>query len=175
MKKTKKIILISILLLFVCGANIYADATAFKNSTGVYAILWGNEGGYGGLHYQRWFNKLGFQATFGGWIDSNPGEGVSNAECLFSVELLLSLYQHDFSEKFGGLLYAWLLGGYFGDTDIIDEKVLYQSNALTGFGIGFETVFFEHWSFPLQCGFICEYPHNTNLGFSGSIGFRYRF
>lgn len=160
---------------------------AFNNALGMFASVIPNGGAYG-LHYQHWFNKFGFQITGGGFFDPDNTWG-STLDYSVLLEGLYSVYGNSFSEQIAGRLYTWTALGHHGfkpdntisrlDNTLKDfvyeEDDSYYPNILAGLGIGIEFILFEHFSFPMQFGYMGEFPFKPGFGFSGGTGIRYRY
>lgn len=171
------------LLVLAVPAALYGqevDKNDFQNALGLYgSTLAGNAGG--GLHYQRWAGRLGFQITAGGVFSPNESMGRTLSYSAVA-EGLWSVYGNTFTNWLSGRLYLWASAGHHGyisslddyrDENLDDET--FVPNGIGGFGIGIETVLFQHFSFPFQFGYTAEFPTNPMIGFSTSGGLRYRF
>ena len=49
----------------------------------------------------------------------------------------------------------------------------FVSNAIASAGFGFDFIFFDHLSVPVQFGFMGTFPNEPKVGFCGGIGVRY--
>ena len=147
---------------------------SFANALGMYGTT-GAGNVMGGLHYQRWFNRFGVQFTAGGMY--NP-EATFETTLDYSALLdgLWTVYGNTFSNFLSGRLYLWGEIGHHGFLPAkynYDEKTGSQTiktdpfaaNGIAGFGIGIETILFEHFSFPVK----------PVLAFSVGGGIRYRY
>lgn len=155
--------------------------SAFPNALGMFGTtLAGNAGG--GLHYQRWGEKWGFQVTAGGLYDpeASLGRTLDYSVMLEGTRALFTNYYGDF---FAGRLYVWSSAGHQG---FIEGEDPYEAggdakpgvlvlDALAGFGIGIESVLLQHFSFPFQFGYTGSFPSTPRVGFTVEGGFRYRY
>lgn len=48
-----------------------------------------------------------------------------------------------------------------------------HNNALASVGFGFDFIFFDHLSVPIQFGFMGTFPDDPQVGFCGGIALRY--
>ena len=71
-----------------------------------------------------------------------------------------------------GRLYGVLLGGFYYSSDYENPEVF---NGIAGIGIGYESIFREHFSFPLHFGYYAEFPNEFKMDFVFGGGFRFRF
>lgn len=189
MKKFFKTSGLVLAFLFVKLAALSATPLDFDNSVGVFALADTN---VMGIQYQRWCTeKIGFQ-TEGFVVYNDSAYTSSNFDCSLSCELHLKLFEAPFGKKSGSTLYAWFLGGYHGKTgneyiaskgtwgepDYVEgyyEPTGYLSNAILGLGFGFDIMFLNHISIPIQFGFSGEFPNTKSAGFCLGAGVRYRF
>lgn len=157
----------------------------FKSSLGVFAMNIPNGGSYG-LQYERWFNDNGIQVTGGGYYSPKKESWTDTLDYSIMIHGLHTVYGNTVSNELAGRLYTWAAIGHHGfikttqswnsstlETDYDDEK--YSANAVVGLGIGIEVILFEHFSIPLQFGFVGEFPNEPGLGFSFGSGIRYRY
>ncbi len=191
MRKSLKLLAVSAVLAF-CGLHsLSAEPLDFKNSVGIYGLM---QTQVMGIQYQRWCTeRLGFQTTGYIFYEKAKWEGDnSEFNASLSGELQLKLFETPFGKRSGSILYAWFLGGYHGFTkqqwvDAVGtyEDATYQpgywqdgkyySNAILGLGFGFDIMFLNHISIPIQFGFAGEFPNDMNAGFCVGAGVRYRF
>jgi len=192
MKKHLKLS-IAIAALILCKiSTVSATPMDFKNSVGVYGLF---ETPVVGIQYQRWCtDRLGFQTT--GFVQYDQSDFTYSVKdgLSFSLsgELQLKLFETPFGNRSGSILYAWFLAGYhgfatsqyispvgeWGEPGYIDgyyQSTGFKSNAILGIGFGFDIMFLNHLSIPIQFGFAGEFPTNTNAGFCVGTGIRYRF
>jgi len=187
MKKPLSITLVSLLLLLAASplAAEQETFTAFPNALGIFgSSLTGNFGG--GLHYQRWGEKWGFQVTAGGFYDPEATFGSTLAYSV-SLEGTRALYTNYFKNWFAGRLYLWGSVGHQGYNDLADDYYDYDLgayvhedgkfglDALAGLGIGIEVVIFQHFSFPIQFGYMGSFPSTPRVSFTTSGGLSYRY
>lgn len=150
---------------------------SFSNALGMFAIAIPNGGAYG-LQYQHWFKKFGFQITGGGFYNPDNNWG-STLDYSVLLEGLYTVYGNSFSEQIAGRLYTWTALGHHGfipdnsiyrydsaiGSDVYEDDNTYYPNFLVGLGIGIEFILFEHFSIPLQFGYMGEFPLNRALVF----------
>jgi hypothetical protein len=174
-------------LLFVAAVSMIGMATVFANpvesnsAVGV-SILGTTENGIYGLQFQHWFNnRIGMQTE--GFAYYNP-ESTTVLNYSIAGELLVKLYETKFGEKSASNLFAWFLAGHRG---YIEETYEYKDGVSTtvssgycpdvvfGLGFGFDIMFLNHISIPIQFGFFGEAPNDFGVGFAMGTGIRYRF
>lgn len=192
MKKISKIIL-AVLLCSVLGLSpAWSELADFPNALGVFGggILSGSGSGFGGLHYQHWFSKVGVQVE-GGIMYTPSSEGLNYS---LAVDGLFPVYSSDFSDKLGGRVYIFGSVGHNGSTYqvspvynddytiiLTEGYSVFHPSILVAAGIGIEIVLFQHFSIPVHFGYAADIPVNTavgndlNIGFTLSGGVRYRF
>lgn len=158
----------------------------FKNALGVYASSAAGDP-VGGLHYQRWGERAGFQVTAGGYY--NPDESWGRIlDVGFSADYLFTVYKNNYKNQLSGRLYLWVSSGmkWYIDSkwnrsyDIDEEDVESENQTpvvigILGAGIGIETVINEHFSFPVQFGYMGQFMERPKVQFSVGGGFRYRY
>lgn len=189
MKKLLKTSALIFVLLFAKLVSLSATPLDYNNSVGIYALANSN---VLGIQYQRWCtDKIGFQ-TEGFVFYNETTYSPSNFDCSLSCELHIKLFETPFGQKSGSTLYAWFLGGYHGESgseyieatgtwgqpDYVEghyEPTGYDSNAILGIGFGFDIMFLNHISIPIQFGFSGEFPNTKSAGFCVGAGLRYRF
>ena len=183
MKKLIKTFMIFALL--ACfGSSAFAEALDNKNAIGMYVIS--SERPVGGIQYERRFTDL-FSCKFGTYALIRNKDVYNNipVECNFVVEPDFCLYQTSWNNKVSSRLFVFGMLGYdykqetithydskkgeqvYDDTDVTHSMIV-------GAGFGFEFIFFEHLSVPLQFGFtgMLE-PDDPFLGFGGGLAIRY--
>ena len=116
-------IIISVLVCFSSAAMLsaqssqsdeYSEASyyAFKYALGMFGTTAAGNG-TGGLHFQRWFDRFGFQITTGGVY--HPDEDYSSTlDYSFVLDGLWSVYGSTFSNWLSGRLYFWISAGHRG-------------------------------------------------------------
>jgi len=176
--KKNSIALFLVTVLFSC-VSLYANPVDANSAVGVTAMGTTRAGVYG-LQYQHWFNnRFGMQTE--GFAYYNPD---SNEELNYLIcgEFLIKLYETQLTERSASNLFVWILAGHRGysekEYDYNTGKTLYSGfcpDALAGVGFGFDIMFLNHISFPVQFGFLGEFPYDTSVGFSLGTGIRYRF
>ncbi|HPX26985.1 MAG TPA: hypothetical protein PLG87_09295 [Treponemataceae bacterium] len=191
MSKNVKKYCAAVFCMLLAVSSVWADLADYPNALGIFGGFTGGSMPYGGLHYQKWFQKFGIQAE-GSFFYEKP----VLAYYTVSAEALFPVYSNDFSKKLGGRLYLYGSLGNTGETKSlweeydysVDPPVLKQDSIQTfnmklhtGFGIGIEVVLFQNFSFPFHFGYSADIPLNkiaTNEIFVGIMygaGFRYRF
>ena len=174
----KKLIL-TISTLFLLAGAVFANGLENKNAIGVYII--GSESAVGGIQYERRFTdiistKIGVFAFYDNKTYSDP----FNAN--ITVETDFTLFENQWREKICSRLFAYAMTGYTGkyersydysqsETGIKIEKM--HNNAIASLGFGFDFIFFDHLSVPVQFGFMGTFPDDTQVGFCGGVGLRY--
>lgn len=151
----------------------------FDNALGFYATTIGFSEAAGGLQYQHWFDRVGFQITAGGYYNPQNGGRTINYSVL--LDGLFSVYRDDITPWLSGNLYIWATAGhhgynlatYDGYGNITNRA--FVPNFVAGAGIGIETILFRHFSIPIQFGYTAEFPDYPTAGFSVGTGLRYRF
>lgn len=182
MKKIIKIILAGLFVLGL-GSNIFASGLDNKNAIGMYII--GANDPIGGIQYERALSdvvseKVGIFAFYNNDDYSEPYRFSVSSETDFK------LFETTWKEKVSSKLFAYGLFGYkcFGEReyiypnktaydDPIDVNDTFYQNIFAGLGFGFDFIFFDHLSVPIQFGFIGEFPYNLNIGFSAGVSIRY--
>ncbi|OQA63874.1 MAG: hypothetical protein BWY39_00647 [Spirochaetes bacterium ADurb.Bin269] len=154
---------------------------AFSNALGIYATSLAGDG-TGGLHYQHWGKKFGFQGLISAFYDPESTFGRKlDYSCI--IDGLYSVYGNTFSRQISGRLYVWASVGHRGYSSSSDylyddenqetDRVVF--NGIAGLGIGIEIITYGHFSFPVQFGYYGTFPSDPKLSFAGGGGFRYRF
>lgn len=180
-KKSLVLFLICFTLLFGHTTKSWADINEFPSALGFFSGTVYGENLFGGLQYQHWFSKLGFQVE-GGAIFS-----PSNNDLDYSIvgDFLYSVYGDEYSDKLAGRLYLFGTIGHIGKiiteyNNAITENH-FRFSVLLGFGIGIEAIAYKHFSFPIQFGYAADWPINLSpvnqpfIGLMISTGIRYRF
>jgi len=144
------------------------------------------------LQYSQWFNKIGFQTEGFVFYNKNDFKDVPTYDFSLSAELLLKLFESPKDKKVYSILYAWFLAGAhgyntadyvssvgeYGDPGYVEgyyKDSGFKADALLGIGFGFDLVFFDHLSIPIQFGFEGEFPNDIAAGFCIGSGIRYKF
>lgn len=180
MKHTlKRLVILGILASSI--SLLFANGLENKNAIGIYVI--GAETPIGGIQYERHFTdfiseKFGVYAFYNNNNDytSNPFEFNVTAETDFK------LYETNWKDKVASRLFAFAMLGYdikierethYAEPEgsYSEEKVI--NNALAAVGFGFDFIFFDHLSVPVQFGFMGTFPDTPNIGFCGGIALRY--
>lgn len=183
--------IIFIFALFLTGYFLIAEENeqkspeSFNNALGFYGNTLAGDP-TGGLHYQHWGKRFGWQCLISALY--NP-EATFDKKLDYSIiaDGLFSVYENKVLSTISGRLYVWASAGHRGyiTTSYSSNGYLYNSNdetkethaynILLGFGIGIETVAYEHFSFPFQFGYYASFPSEPKISFSIGSGFRYRF
>ncbi len=155
--------------------------SAFPDALGMFGTtLAGNAGG--GLHYQHWGDVWGLAVTAGGMYDPESTLGRL-LDYAITIEANRGLFTNFYGDFFAGRLYLWVSIGHQG---FIEGENSYRSgdsetpgglvlDALTGFGIGIESIVLQHFSFPFQFGYTASFPSTPRVTFTVEGGLRYRF
>lgn len=150
---------------FSVGSNI-SDASVFN------------------LHYQRWFDDIGFAVSLGGMKTALTSDEDWGADGLVTLQYKLSDGNFDSGGIFYGALYVFANSGYVAKqtatyiydpiTSVPSYSLVYEQYVPVGIGIGIEGVLLRHISMPIEVGF--EYHILTGyLGPSFITAIRYRF
>ena len=178
MKHTlKRLVILGILASSI--SLLFSNGLENKNAIGVYVI--GAESPIGGIQYERHFSdliseKFGVYAFYNNDYTSNPFEFNVTAETDFK------LYETNWKDKVSSRLFAFAMLGYDikieretnyvePEDSYLEEKVI--NNALAAVGFGFDFIFFDHLSMPVQFGFIGTFPGTPNIGLGGGVALRY--
>lgn len=148
-------------------------AERFPNALGAHAVVaFVQDAGLGGLSYQRWLGRLGFQVFAGASADAAGAYWYNGAGAL-----QYRLYAADFSDWFSGNLYLNGLLGHSGSGG--GTEPTYEPAFQLGLGVGIETIFLEHLAPALEFMYVGalvpteEIPFR--LGFALGLSLRYRF
>lgn len=185
MKKLTKLATLVCALSFLGGAVAFANPIDSDSAIGVFA-MGSSEIGVYGLQYQHWFNdKIGMQLE--GYAYYNPNVSYDDVlQYNICGEFQYKLYETCLGERSATNLYAW---GLIGHHAYIKNTTNYDSATNTstmtssgfcpsivgGFGFGFDVMFLNHISIPVEFGFLGEFPYNQSVGFVFGSGIRYRF
>ena len=175
----KKIILSMTILLALAG-SLFANGLDNQNAIGMYIL--GGENAVGGIQYERRFSDL-FSTKFGVFAfynDKNQYSDPFNGS--FTVEGDFTLFENTWKDKISSRLFAYGMIGYTGvyernrsyddnDNPIVTEKM--HNNAITSVGFGFDFIFFDHLSVPIQFGFMGTFPDDPKIEFCGGVALRY--
>ena len=175
----KKLIL-TLTVLLTLATGLFANGLENKNAIGVYVI--GAEQSVGGIQYERRFSdlistKIGVFAFYNNDTYSDP----FNAN--ITVETDFTLFENQWRDKIASRLFAYAMLGYdaryertYTYPDGAEHPVKiekFHNNAIASLGFGFDFIFFDHLSVPVQFGFMGTFPDDTQVGFCGGIGLRY--
>ena len=174
----KKMIIISILV--SSFSLLFANGLENKNAIGVYII--GSENAIGGIQYERHFSDL-ISEKFGLYaFYNNNSYSTTPFEFNLTAETDFKLYETNWRNIVSSRLFVYAMMGYdikkesqtyyVEDGDNEQEEKFLQ-NAIASLGFGFDFIFFDHLSIPLQFGFMATFPDNPNIGFCGGTGIRY--
>ena len=175
----KKLIIMGAMLFTLAGA-VFANGLENKNAIGAYVI--GGDNSVGGIQYEHRFSDL-IGTKFGvfAFYNNNTYSDPFNAN--FTVQTDFTLFENQWRDKIASRLFAYTLVGYDaryertynysedGDRTIKTEKL--HNNAIASVGFGFDFIFFDHLSVPIQFGFMGTFPDDPQVGFCGGIGLRY--
>lgn len=144
-----------------------------------------------GLSFQRWFGETGVQSAAG--VIYQPDEEMFSGDILWYLATVGGqrvLYRETFSDWFAGGLYAFAglaqegrirqVASYPEDGAEPEVRVLpFEPFVAIGGGVGIESVFFRHFSIPVEFGIRVQWLIPSivpvNAGFVGGVGLRYRF
>lgn len=150
----------------------------FNKSVGLFVYA------YPGLSWQQWLGGFGYQINFSGMYlpsvyeeyDDVLGSYITydyiQAFFLFTAEAQFEFFTVKFLDDWYGRLYGVVLGGLYYSSNYNEPSVL---NGVSGIGIGYETVYRKHLSFPIHFGYSCEFPNEFKMDFIFGGGFRFRF
>lgn len=139
---------------------------------------------YPGLSWQHWLGKFGYQINFSGmylpieYINYDPTteESISydyvSSFYMLTGEAQFEFFTTRFLKNWYGRLYGILVGGFYYQTDYNIPEIF---NGVAGFGLGFDTVYYKHFSFPLHFGYYAEFPNDFKMDFIFGAGLRFRF
>jgi len=122
----------------------------------------------GGLTYQRWFDRVGMEATIGAIADPS-GTYNYNAQAAFQY----MLYGEDFADWFSGALYTNVFLAHRGEGATAAGSEFYDPYVYLGLGVGIEMVFLRHLSTSVEFMYVGSYPLALDFGFGGSLKYRY--
>lgn len=173
----KKLIIAATLVLALAG-SLFANGLDNKNAIGMYVI--GAENAVGGIQYERRFSDL-FSTKFGVFAFYNDSGYSDPFNASFTVEGDFTLFENTWKDKISSRLFAYGMLGYTGTYERSYEYAEPESkkiekmhnNALASVGFGFDFIFFDHLSVPIQFGFMGTFPDDPQVGFCGGIALRY--
>lgn len=179
MKHTlKRLVILGILASSI--SLLFANGLENKNAIGIYVI--GAENPIGGIQYERHFTDL-ISEKFGVYAFYNNNDYTSNPfEFNVTAETDFKLYETNWKDKVASRLFAFAMLGYDikieRETHYAEPEGSYSekkviNNALAAVGFGFDFIFFDHLSVPVQFGFMGTFPDTPNIGFCGGIALRY--
>jgi hypothetical protein len=161
------------LLLFAgpLAAQSSTDAAAenlsrFDEALGGFASFVGGTG----LSYQEWRSRFGWQVTAGGYyLPSEQGWYAVGVEGMYRIHAAA------LSDWFDSALYTVAGLGHYADIDGSG----FRGSLTAGVGLGVESIFFEHFSVPIELLYTGEFVLNTldlgSIGLQPAAGFRFRY
>ncbi len=178
MKQIIKTLLLSGILLCL-SSGVFADGLDNKNAIGMYIL--GSDNSFGGIQYERRFTDI-IGVRFGTYAYYSDVEYSGTPfQANFIVESDFSLYETTWNNKVSSRLFAFGLAGYdcqrqvnydFDAQKVKSDKMVHS--LVGGAGFGFDFIFFDHLSIPIQFGFVGTYNDVTpNLGFCAGAALRY--
>ena len=122
-----------------------------------------------------------FSTKFGVFAFYNDNGYSDPFNANFTVEGDFTLFESTWKEKISSRLFAYGMVGYVGNyertyeyAEPTSKKVeKMHNNALASVGFGFDFIFFDHLSVPIQFGFMGTFPDDPQVGFCGGIALRY--
>ncbi len=123
-----------------------------------------------GISYQKWLGSFGWQVAGGGYyLPSQDGQYAIGVEGMYQI------HEAALHERVDSMLYAVAGIGHYADItpDSFDARIH------GGIGLGVETVFFEHFSFPLELlytgSFVVTSLTAGEFGLQPAGGVRFRY
>ncbi len=173
----KKLIIAATLVLALAG-SLFANGLDNQNAIGMYVL--GGENSVGGIQYERRFSDF-FSTKVGVFAFYNDKSNSDPFNANVTVEGDFTLYENDWRDKISSRLFAYGMVGYVGvyertwDYGEPESKKIEKmhNNALASVGFGFDFIFFDHLSVPIQFGFMGTFPDDPQVGFCGGIALRY--
>ena len=174
-----KKLIIALTTLFLLAGSVFANGLENKNAIGMFII--GADQPVGGLQYEHRFSSL-FSTKAGVFAFYNNKTYSDPYNINITVETDFTLYENNWKDKICSRLFAYGLVGYEGKMertweygDPFGEKSTdtMHNNAVASAGFGFDFIFFDHLSVPVQFGFLGTFPDNPQVGFCGGIALRY--
>jgi hypothetical protein len=150
---------------------------ASPSALGVFAMNYGITGMVYGLHYNHWFDRVGFQITGGG--NYMPYDGYPIMDYSVAIQGMYELLSNTFSEKLAGRLYVWGMVGHRGwlrnSSYTAPVTTTYVPGLACGVGIGVDFVLFRHFSIPIEFGYSGQFLNDVSATPSIGGGLRYRY
>ena len=178
-RSLKKIIIASILMTLF--STLFANGLDNKNNIGMYFI--GADNPIVGLQYERRFTDI-ISEKFGLYAFYNENSYTTepfNFNVTFETDFSLFETSHEY--KVGSRLFAYGMVGYdlsmhreyadYSNSKNKDNTEEWLHNALVSIGFGFDFIFFNHLSVPIQFGFMGNFPNNSKISFCGGTALRY--
>ena len=173
-----KKLIIAAALVFTLASGLFANGLENKNAIGVYVM--GSEQAVGGIQYERRFSDL-ISTKFGVFAFYNNDTYSDPFNANFTVETDFTLFENNWKDKICSRLFAYAMVGYtgyiertwdYGEPESTKTETMHN-NAVASAGFGFDFIFFEHLSVPVQFGFMGTFPDDPLVGFCGGVGLRY--
>jgi hypothetical protein len=184
LQKTGKIITGIFIGILFSGVSAWANPLDFNNAVGIFGMVNSATNVYG-IQYQRWYDRAGFQIEGAAYYDPSS-EAAKTLDYNIAAEFQYKLYDTTWGTRAGTCLYAWILAGHrgfidntwswndeTGDSEKTDST--FYANAVAGIGFGFDIMFLNHLSVPVQFGFMGQFPCEPAVGITFGTGLRYRF
>jgi hypothetical protein len=163
----------AILALLLLLGSAAADRAFAQDSVDTFDEALGGFAGFvggTGISYQRWIGAFGWQVAGGGYyLPSGDGEYAVGVEAMYRI------HDAEVHERVDSILYTVAGLGHYADI----QAGAFQARIHGGLGIGVETVFFEHFSFPIELlyrGTLIVNDFSGGLaGLQPGAGFRFRY
>ena len=172
-----KKLLLTIAAVFMLTGGLFANGLENKNAIGVYVL--GSEQAVGGIQYERRFSDL-ISTKFGVFAFYNNDSYSDPFDLNLTVETDFTLFENNWRDKICSRLFAYAMLGYIANIErgydyvnAVQKTEKFHNNAMASLGFGFDFIFFEHLSVPIQFGFQGTFPDDTQVGFCGGIALRY--
>lgn len=178
-----KKLLVTLTVLITIATGLFANGLENQNAIGVF-VLGTDDQTVGGIQYERRFSDL-FSTKLGVFAFYNDKTYSDPFSMNVTLESDFTLFENNWKDKIGSRLFAYGMVGYIGrmerSYEYVDGSSSYQSkqiekmhnNMTASLGFGFDFIFFEHLSVPIQFGFMGTFPDDPQLGFCGGVGLRY--
>lgn len=172
-----KKVFITFTMLFMFAGLSFASGLDNKNAIGAYVL--GADPTIGGLQYEHRFTDL-VSSKIGAFVFYNNDTYSDPFNMNISLQTDFTLYENEWRDKIASRLFAYALAGYTANIERgydyvndVQKKEEFHQNAIASIGFGFDFIFFEHLSVPVQFGFMGSFPNDTRIGFCGGVGIRY--
>jgi hypothetical protein len=154
------------MLLAAGSASAQNSVDTFDEALGGFASFVGGTG----ISYQSWLGAFGWQVAGGGYY-LPTGEG----EYAVGVEAMYRIHTAAIMERADSILYAAAGVGHYADI----QGGAFEARIHGGLGLGVETVFFEHFSLPIELLYrgtlIVNDFSGGEAGLQPGAGFRFRY